>query len=300
MTIARRHAVDGEKWRGESPHGAFSLLELLVTISVVAVLCGLLLPAVQMACKNNLRQVGLALHMYHDVSRVLPPGWLAHHVVTGEPDPHGVPGWGWAARILAQLEQDAVLHSLCHLHLPITHPHNELVRTHVFAVYRCPSDVGADVWTLESQDDSGPLVKLATSNYVGVFGTFDIEDAPGRGESVFFHQSGIRFADVKDGVSCTLMVGERSSFHGYSTWTGAVAGGEEAMDRILGICDLPPNPEPSDYAEEGEMDNFSSCHRIGTQFVLVDGSVRWISDQIDLRVYRALATRFGREVVGSY
>jgi hypothetical protein len=89
-----------------------------------------------------------------------------------------------------------VQRSLCHLDLPITHPHNEVARTHVLGVYRCPSDVGTDIWTLEKEDDQGPRVRLAASNYVGVFGTFDIEDAPASGEGVFFHHSAIRFADV--------------------------------------------------------------------------------------------------------
>lgn len=73
------------------------------------------------------------------------------------------------------------------------------------------------------------------------------------------------------------------------------------MDRIVGICDLPPNPHPEDYEEEGEMDDFSSFHMTGTQFLFSDGSVKWIHESVDVNVYHALATRAGgEEVAGEF
>lgn len=277
-----------------------------MVIAVVAILIALLLSAVQQAreaarrtsCKNNLKQIGLALHNYHGVWRTLPPGWIGVDPASGQPDPEGLPGWGWAARILPQLEKQNVSRGLLNLNLPITSPGNGVARVMAFPVYLCPSDPGAIVWELQD-GDGGVLVKLAKSNYVGVFGTFDIEDAPAAGEGLFFHNSRIRFSHITDGLSNTLMVGERSSFLGSSTWTGVVPEGEEAMDRIVGICDLPPNPNPDDYDEEGEMDDFSSYHTTGTQFLFADGSVKWIGQHINVNVYHSLATRAGREVVGS-
>ena len=287
--------------------GGFTLVELLVVIGIIAILVALLLPAVQAAreaarrtsCKNNLRQIGLALHNYQGACRSLPPGWIGVDPATGEPNPEGLPGWGWAARILPQLEKENMSHSLVNLNLPISDPSNQTARVTTLAVYLCPTDLGKLVWELDDEDGNGVLVDLPKSNYAGVFGTFDIEDAPAAGDGVFFHNSRVRFAHISDGLSNTLMVGERSSFLGYSTWTGVVPNGEEAMDRIVGICDLPPNPNPDDYDEEGEMDDFSSYHATGTQFVFADGSIQWIAEDIDLNVYRALATRAASEIVGS-
>ena len=287
--------------------GGFTLVELLVLIAIIAILIALLLPAVQAArestrrtfCKNNLKQIGLALHNYHGAFRSLPPGWIGLEPSTGEPEPKGLPGWGWAARILPQLEKQNVSHGLLDLNLPITNPSNHVARVTSLVIYLCPSDPGTLVWELDDEDGAGVLVKLAKSNYVGVFGTFDIEDAPDAGEGLFFHNSRLRFAHIRDGLSNTLMIGERSSFLGHSTWTGVVPDGAEAMDRIVGICDLAPNPNPDDYDEEGEMDNFGSYHVKGTQFLFADGSVKWIDEDIDVNVYHALATRTGGEVGGA-
>ena len=96
------------------------------------------------------------------------------------------------------------------------------------------------------------------------------------------------------------MVGERSAFYGYSTWVGVVPKGEEAMDRILGVCEFPPNPDPSNYSSPGEIDAFSSFHMAGTQFLLADGSVRWVRQEIDLDVCHGLATRFDAEVINEF
>ena len=277
----------------------FTLIELLVVISIIGILIALLLPAAQASreaarrtsCKNNLKQTGLALQLYHGVWKSLPPGWLAHDPETFEPDPEGEPGWGWAARILPHLELGSVQDQLVDLELAITHRDNDAARETVLGVYLCPTDSHDDIWILGDEDSGEPITELPTSNYVGVFGTFDIEDAPSIGDGVFFYQSEIRYADIRDGLAQTLMVGERSAFFGNSTWVGVVTDGEEAMDRILGVCEYAPNPDPDTLAIPGEIDSFSSHHVSGTQFVLVDGSVRWITESIDLDIYHALATR---------
>jgi len=233
--------------------------------------------------------------MHHDSRRALPPGWIAYDLPTGELDPEGELGWGWATQILPQLEQGNLLAGRVHRDLPIGDPANEAARLTMLPVYRCPTDsADSETWEIEAEDSPGNvLMKLALSNYVGVFGRQDIEDAPNDGDGPFFHNSRIEFRRVTDGLSKTFLVGERSSTLGYSTWVGVVPEGEEAMDRILGVCNVLPNSREQD--ELGEIDGFSSLHATGTIFLLADGSVHWVSEDIDLTVYQALATIAGEE-----
>jgi hypothetical protein len=192
--------------------------------------------------------------------------------------------------------------------LPISAPENETVRTHILPFFLCPSDpsprgvfvIGGEEESEEEEehedheghtvDEEHPLFEVARSNYVGVFGTFEIEDAPGAGDGVFFHNSQVSLSQVIDGLSNTIFVGERSSRLGGSTWTGVIDGAAEPMARIVGIADHPPN-HPT-----GHFDDFSSHHIMGAQFALGDGSVRLINQYVDLGVYQALATRSGGEI----
>jgi len=278
----------------QAKHKAFTLIELLVVIAVIGVLVALLLPAVQAAreaarridCRNNCKQIGLALHMYHDVYRQLPAGWIA--------DPNsGEPGWGWATHILPFLEQTA-LHDQINLLLPIADPANQAVRETPLPFYRCVSDARFQPLLLLADEASGnPLFNVAGANYVGVFGTLEIEDDPFAGDGAFYQNSDTRFADVLDGLSNTIIVGERCSRIDGSTWTGAVEPAEEGLARIVGSTDHAPN------APAAHLDDFSSDHPTGAHFTLGDGSVRMIADTIEILVYQALATRAGGEPGGN-
>ena len=280
----------------------FTLVELLVVIAIIGILIALLLPAVQAAreaarrssCLNNMKQMGLALHNYHDVHGRLPPGWIGYVPATNAPDPEGVTGWGWASMILPYMEQGNVTQNLLRSDLPITDAANAGARVLPLPIYLCPSDSGEPIFDLNAEDGSGPMLKLATANYIGVFGTLEIEDTPSNSNGAFYHHSRVRFADITDGLSQTLLTGERSSKLDYSTWTGVVPGGEEAMARIVGSADHTPNHF------NGHLDDFSSRHPGGTHFLLGDGSVKFISDSINLQTYQGLTTRAGGEVLGEY
>ena len=322
-----------------SARGGFTLIELLVVVAIIAVLISLLLPAVQQAreaarrtqCKNNLKQIGLGLHNYHDIHRLFPPGWIA--VDNGVQIPHyGINGAGWGTMILPMIEQQNV-YNLFDPNLAIHDPANAAFIDHPLAVFRCPSDPQPDKWEIsviphhshsgrlpllasdrtsfEKADHPGEvLVQLPIANYIGSFGTEELdgcENRPGTapvtvrgqcvGDGMLYHNSSIRIRDFTDGTTNTYMIGERVTrveLGWYSTWVGMVAEGDEAFQRILGSADHVPNDPKAHF------DDFSSQHPGGAQFCLGDGSVRFISEQIDHGLYQALATITGGEVVGEF
>lgn len=281
----------------------FTLVELLVVIAIIGILVGLLLPAVQMAreaarasqCKNSLKQLGLALHNYHDVMGQMPSGWIADQ-------PEGVPGWGWTTGLLPYLEQRNVEDSLINRNLSIVDPANKLARETSLPVLVCPSDAHPKLFAIggggvppgaKTIDEGTPLFQIAKSNYVGVFGTLEVEDVPSAGDGVFYHNSSTRFADLTDGLSNTLVLGERGGKLGGSVWAGVVEGANEAMVRVVGIADHSPNHP------DRHFDDFSSYHPSGVHFLLGDGSTHRFNDTIDLALYQALCTRAGNEPISA-
>ncbi len=285
---------------------AFTLIELLVVIAIIGILVGMLLPAVQQvreaarrtACANNMKQIGLALHMYHDTQRRLPPGWIAS-------TPDGEPGWGWAAVILPYLE-GGNLYKKFDLSVPIDDATVEPLRTTVIPTYICPSDPAPNILNLAFHDDEfghpfihdppgththQETIMVSKGNYSGVFGTKEIDDDPTNGDGSFFQNSEIRFKHITDGLSNTLLVGERRADIGTVTWVGVSPAVEHPFARIVGATDHAPN------SSVGHFDDFSSAHPAGANFLSADGSVRLINDQIDLPNYQGLATRSGGEIV---
>jgi prepilin-type N-terminal cleavage/methylation domain-containing protein len=277
-------------------HRAFTLVELLVVITIIGILITLLLPAVQAAreaarrasCTNNLKQIGLAMHLYHDTWRQLPPGWSGFDSA-GRAESLGEPGWGWAARILPFLEQGNVEKGLIDYRRSILAPQNDVARLTAIATYRCPSDTGEPKFT--DGEDGMPPVDFATANYVGMFGTKDIHEchelAVGQqctSDGPLFHNSRVRLDDIHDGLSQTFLVGERNSRLDYSTWVGARPADECGPGRVLGTASYPPNSTTTD------IHNFSSNHPAGTNFLSADGSARLIPETIDTAVYHALCT----------
>lgn len=297
----------------------FTLIELLVVIAIIAVLIALLLPAVQQAreaarrsqCVNNLKQLGLALHNYHDTFNVFPPGWIG--VQNNVSHMEGNSGFAWGAHLLPQIDQGP-LYSRLNFNRECYDPaFNSLALTTVLPAFRCPSDPSPDRWDIAEEDDpSTILARLPTANYVGSFGTEGPEEvcdgapfpnAQCRGDGVFSHNSSTRLRDIVDGSSNTVFLGEHrtdtraatiaaTGMEWHSTWVGYVAEGEEAAARFLGVADHTPNHRSL------HLEDFSSWHTGGTHFLFGDGRVKFISENIDLRVYRAAITRAGGEVGG--
>lgn len=300
-------------FRAQGTRG-FTLIELLVVIAIIAILIALLLPAVQQAreaarrsqCKNNLKQIGLALHMYHETAGTFPPGWIAQHPTTNQPYWLGRPGWGWATRILPYLEQENVQNNLINFNLSMLDSFHDQVRTTSIPVFLCPSDPGETTFMLTPGMMPMPNysagftdTRVPKANYIGVFGTVRMIDAGcPMGECVgngsFVLQKAFRFRDFTDGLSTTFITGERNSEYSPSTWLGVFAGAAHAPGRIVAVAENPPNSDITPAF------TFSSSHTSGTHFLSGDGSVKLISENIDQGTYHALCTRSGGEVVGEY
>lgn len=293
----------------------FTLVELLVVIAIIGILIALLLPAIQAAreaarrsaCTNNLKQIGLGLHLHHDTYRCLPAGWVGYDPTTRQPDPEGEPGWGWAARILPFVEQTSTMKSDVHLESSILAPINARARQTTIDLFLCPSDLGEPKFEYTGEDEHEhesaqshaiDAVQLPSSNYVGVFGSLDMDEAceqhlcQGDG-TLFFHRR-LKFRDITDGLSHTMMVGERTSELSYSTWIGAVPGTHHGHTLVAGVATYPPNT-----LAESEH-NFSSRHLAGANFLAADGAVRLVTEQIDEAVYHALCTRSGKDDVKDF
>ncbi len=313
------------------PHRrGFTLIELLVVIAIIGVLIGLLLPAVQaareaarrMQCTNNLKQIGIALHNYHDNNGVFPPGytsyWKADTGDFGKAEDDIGPGWAWGSMILPQLEQRTVYNAI-NFSLTMTYAANTTAQYIRFTNYLCPSDTTKQLIPVRNEDNTQTIYTVAGSNYVGMYGTGEIGDAPGRGNGLFFRNMSLGVQDILDGSSQTFAVGERSHNLSYVTWTGRAVGGwlhktssfeggtdqfaadpEESFTMILGPVEAEDTDGPrTPNHPRAHVEDYWSRHPGGVNFLFADGSVHFIKNQISPKVYQALATRAGGEVVSA-
>jgi prepilin-type N-terminal cleavage/methylation domain-containing protein/prepilin-type processing-associated H-X9-DG protein len=287
---------------------AFTLIELLVVIAIIAILIGLLLPAVQKVreaaartqCKNNLHQIGLALHNYHDRMNGFPPGYFD---VAPWPNLDAGPGWGWAAFLLDDLEQGNVQNGI-NFNVNIGDPVAAAARITQLKVFVCPSDRSVGTFTVA--DGGSNAWTLAQGSYVACNGNDGVDDftTPPHTGAFVRGTRGFRIADISDGLSNTLFVGERCTTMSLSAWAGVIPNalvpsvrapgsfsGGSAL--VLGHC----GPHLPNDNIVTDADAMSSRHSVGVQFLFGDGSVHLINNGIAMNVYDALATRAGGEVV---
>ena len=294
----------------------FTLIELLVVIAIIAILIGLLLPAVQkvraaaarLQCKNNLKQIGLAFHSYHGTNDSFPSGFTSKGMFADDPKSYG-PGWGWASYLLPYLEQDNLFRQI-DFSKDIADPANAKARTTKLSVFRCPADSPlGDTFTVK--DGSGNArCDVAFGNYVGMAGVFEVTGYPDTSNGapgVLLRNSRVRFADITDGTSNTLFAGERASKQSpMTTWVGAVSGSviQQTNNPALGVegpgilvltnsGEIAEGRTPNNPLEHVEDTN--SRHSQGVNWLFGDGSVRGISDSIPAAVWVAIATRSGGE-----
>jgi prepilin-type N-terminal cleavage/methylation domain-containing protein/prepilin-type processing-associated H-X9-DG protein len=294
-------------------HSGFTLVELLVVIAIIGTLVGLLVPAVQSAreaanrsaCSNNLKQIGLAIHGYHDARRRLPAGYASAFDDSGNDTG---PGWGWAAAILPQMEQVGISTRI-DFKQPIEAAIHAEARASIVSPYLCPSDtVPATAFPVGPRDTTGRLrsttCTVAPSNYVGNFGVSE----PGvDGEGVFFRGSDIAYRDITDGLSTTFMVGERSFRYAEATWTGAVSGSQQVPTPSSPMGFQINNASNFVLAHTGEsfdgahgateINNFTSRHGQAGNYLFADGHVSLLGDSTDYATYKALSTRAKGEVI---
>ena len=309
----------------------FTLIELLVVIAIIAVLVSLLLPAVQQAreaarrtqCKNNLKQLGLAMHNYHDTFNTFPPGHVA--AIPANITSSEVGCWAWGTMLLPALEQSNIYNvlsagTLLPQQVAATPAGLKALQTPI-PVFRCPSDSGPALNNFDNTlsghemiagnysrfiTDGTNKIEIATSNYMAVAGAGDSTTPSinqyqyGPPLGVSFQNSKVGIRDITDGTSNQLHIGERAwrfkdLTAGAGTITAISASPLTNIDQGTSWNIKSANTNVHSLTYDGlnvtspagqrqhQARGFNSNHTGGVQFLLCDGSVRFLSENIDQR-----------------
>jgi prepilin-type N-terminal cleavage/methylation domain-containing protein/prepilin-type processing-associated H-X9-DG protein len=267
----------------------FTLIELLVVIAIIAILIALLLPAVQQAreaarrcqCRNNLAQISLAAITYQSAHGVLPPGTINEEgpIVADENGFHA----SWTVMILPNLDHGPLFRHV-DFSKSIYKQEKKFLGAYVH-VYQCPSE-----W----QGDG----KKRRSNYAachnGTEASIDVKN-----DGVFYLNSSTSYEDIPDGSSSTIFFAEKVLTGADSAWySGTRSTIRNTGSKPNRVLRVKPNNRrvalqgvPDHLADPGAVGGFSSHHSGGAQFALGDGSVRFISENIDINVYNSLGNR---------
>jgi prepilin-type N-terminal cleavage/methylation domain-containing protein/prepilin-type processing-associated H-X9-DG protein len=280
----------------------FTLIELLVVIAIIAILVALLLPAVQQAreaarrsqCKNNLKQIGLALHNYHGTHKRFPP------LITFHSSGCCSRWWSWMVMILPQMEHPALFKKFDMDLNAFRGTGPSVNRTNTgtqITAFACPSDIHSQTVRKWNFGGSTGIVPYAHTAYLGNRGS--TRSLPGNGMFPDRNWSS-QFRDATDGISNTIHVGERTiDAAGQYGWWAAGSGsdthglGDSVIDSSEGF--FPGNPE-------GNADRFHwwSMHPGGGHFLMADGSVHFVSYTIDHQTLLSLSSRNGNESIKGF
>jgi prepilin-type N-terminal cleavage/methylation domain-containing protein/prepilin-type processing-associated H-X9-DG protein len=335
--------------KAESNRG-FTLIELLVAIAIISVLIAVLLPAVQSAreaarraqCTSNLKQIGLAIANYESSVGCIVSGYIS---VTGpmpalgvsgyNPDPQtgdNGPGWGWLALVLPQIEQ-APLYNAINVNLPTWVADNSTAVVTQLNIFNCPS-ANNPTPTCSMVDANGNLLPVfnqyfARSDYVYNVGwndsgmpiTVNYDNTLTGCNGPIYRNSHITYAGVTDGLSNTVIAGERTPYLSDATWVGIIPGyrhfafnafaslgtGGLGVNYDYANAILAAHSGPSLYEDPvvihppnsplGHTDEMYALHPGGANVLLGDGSVRFINQSINLLTWAALSSRSNGEVI---